>query len=172
MKTSKDEHIEHAVNLMDYVSDGQAWDMTRQARTVVEVPTLDPADVEVTTDKMGRPVVIIPDAVALALNVAREQGWREIPDVAWGDSQYQPHWSSAYAAVNVIFDVLAVSPGEELRVHDAVSNGVRYAAYYNAVVGRSAWDDQTSWWRDFPNDNHLHVHGGVHLDQHGVQWAG
>jgi hypothetical protein len=87
------------------------------------------------TDKMGRKVTIIPDAMAVALREASHAGWVEIVGMADG-------YSRDYAP-GTVPHTLATELLDYWRADGAATC---------LVVGESGWDDAAAWWA--PSTSH------------------
>lgn len=138
--------------------------------------TIDPADVAVYADKMGREVIVIPDDVARALRREINRGWCEIPGVADGYSRKFPEGTWVYAAVQVILAAYAASDIPDVRddrAHDQAAAARQWAGgdwphTYAFIVGESGFDATEAWWRDYDNTTDLHLHANPSTSRAGA----
>ena len=95
--------------------------------------------VAMTTDKMGRTVILVPDEIARLLSSHQDEGWREVADVGWGCSREFP-------------------AGHPVTEAAALIDAVREAAgnLHAMVVGVGDWDPDTRYWRDYLGNRDLH----------------
>ncbi|MEU9354936.1 hypothetical protein AB0D65_29075 [Streptomyces griseoloalbus] len=133
--------------------------------TTAPAPALTAADVTVTTDNMGRVYAVIPDDVARLLAVASLEG---VDMNARGydpqESVVHPADSWAAATVRVIFDALLDCPDVTEDVHEWGLGQYRTwggGTFWGFIVGRSGWDADTRWWRDYDRTGHLRVRGSA-----------
>lgn len=124
------------------------------------------ADITVTVDCIGREVIVIPDAVAEWMRAQVQHGWREIPDVAHGHSRpFAPgtHMHACTMAIMEAYGASSIPAGLDARDQDrAIAQRAWAACGFQmivAVVGRSGWDDDAAWWRDYDTTRHLHIPG-------------
>lgn len=95
--------------------------------------------ITLTTDAMGRTVVLVPDETARLLTAHQDEGWREVPDVGWGCSRRFP-------ADHPV--TLAAAPIEAaLQAHGVV---------HALVAGVGDWNPFTRCWRNYLQHRDLH----------------
>ncbi|MER7331705.1 MULTISPECIES: hypothetical protein [unclassified Micromonospora] len=138
-------------------------------QTAVILPTLTAADVTVTTDHMGREVIVIPDVFARLMRDITRDGWREFPGVADGESRKFPAGGWMFRTTATIVAAYAASPipaGATGHDADRYRQSRQYAEHgcgYAFIVGAAGWDADARWWRDYPLTKGLHVHASPHL---------
>lgn len=124
-------------------------------------------DITVTTDYLGRVVVVIDDDLAVHLRQLSQKGWRDIPDVNYGDSDKVLDGTPDAATLQVILDAVATSaPSEQDR------SIARRGSFYGFVVGTSGWDATRRIWRDYSGTRHLHPTGSIVRNRDGWRFAG
>ncbi|MFI6340755.1 hypothetical protein [Streptomyces sp. NPDC050535] len=127
-------------------------------------PVLTPDAVTVTTDRMGRLYAVIPDDVARPLTIASHKGID--PEARGIFFESDPHPADSWAATTVrtVFEAVLSSP---LAAEDNHAWGLnQYRKYdggtfYGFIVGESAWDANTRWWRDLARTRDLCVRGNA-----------
>lgn len=126
--------------------------------------TLTVTDVTVTTDGMGRPYAIVPDDVARLLHTASRAGID--PEARGIYFETTPHPADSWVATTVrtIFDAVLASPVAD---DDHHAHGLwQYrkwdgGTFYGWIVGESAWDADTRWWREYGKHNDLISRGAT-----------
>lgn len=133
-------------------------------------------DVTVTADKMGRPVVVLPDDAACWLTEASRAGWSEVLGMGYGHSRaYDPATPEHAAAVTILAAVVEDDPNH---CAPGTTETARRGSFYGHIVGRSAWDTETEWWSyaiTDPAHQALTCSGSLHVRNHWTgpaHWAG
>ncbi|MFJ2745264.1 hypothetical protein ACIO3O_37030 [Streptomyces sp. NPDC087440] len=130
--------------------------------TTATPPALTTDDITVTTDAMGRLVVIVPDDVARPLTTASHEGVnpkaRSLTGIVSRD-----HAADSWAALTIRTIFAAVLDAYQARTipeHVHMYGLSQYAKWdggtlYGHVVGTSGWDTDTRWWREYRKHNDL-----------------
>lgn len=138
---------------------------------------LDPADIEVTWDRSGRDVIVVPDDVARAMRARVQKGWKEWRGQAFGESiRFHPgHWM--YDITVKILAAYGDSPVPSTETGSDIgwAEGARRRARGDGgfqpeatvpIVGRSGWDPETRDWVDYQGNIDLHVGAYPNVEKH------
>ncbi|WP_406834800.1 hypothetical protein ACICHK_00065 [Streptomyces sp. AHU1] len=129
-------------------------------------PTLTTNDVTVTTDHANRPYAVIPDDIARPLAIASLKGIDPEVRGIFFESDAHPADSWAATTVRTIFEALLASPLAREDVHTWGLGQYREfdgGTFYGFIVGESAWDPETRWWRDCDRARDLCVRGNASI---------
>ncbi|MFB8023577.1 hypothetical protein ACFC36_33945 [Streptomyces rubiginosohelvolus] len=131
---------------------------------MARTPVLSTSDVTVTTDNSGRLYAIVPDEIARRLNAASREGIDPNARGAFFRSVTHPADSWTATTVRTVFEsVLSARPemGQDLssglglyRTHDG-------GDFRGFIVGESAWDSATRWWREYGQHDDLITQGAA-----------
>ncbi|MFI6661538.1 hypothetical protein ACIBL8_39160 [Streptomyces sp. NPDC050523] len=104
-------------------------------------------EVTVTTDKGGRPVVLLPDDVIAALNTASR---RDVTDYGIEGSESRRYPANSWEArtIQTIFDAVTACPD----IEDSDKHAVKYGTFHGAVVAHRHYNQDTRWWADYLRD--------------------
>jgi hypothetical protein len=123
-------------------------------------------------------VFVIPDDVARVLRRAGKAGWVEVPGFAYGEGDRYEAGTQVHAAANVLLAAARALPAAiddmDGQQRDTIVRDAHFGSFYPFVVGRSGWDDDARWWRDFDATDELRLPGSLHTWRGGaaVYWAG
>lgn len=121
----------------------------------------------VTSDHLGRTVVVLPDDVAAHLREVGQRSWIEIADVNHGYSAAVPADSEDGCLIRTILDAVAEHATDQRDQHIATDGG----SFYGFIVGESGWDAERRSWTDYQATRHLHVAGSIVRNyQHPRDW--
>ena len=132
-------------------------------------PVLD-SEVTVDADQGGRPVLVLPDEVAAAMEFERATGWTEFPGIASGSSRRFGPGMWMCEATETLMRVFAASAPLPQEIESAAAgrpdepwqdrkNAQNGWGFYGCIVGASGWDAELHGWVDYPGTRHLHVGG-------------
>jgi hypothetical protein len=101
-------------------------------------------DVTVTTDKGGRPVVLLPDDIIAALNTSSRTGVKDY-GIEGSESRRYPAESWEARTIQTIYAAVTASPD----VDDSDKRGIKCGYFYGAVIAHRHWNHDTRWWTDY-----------------------
>lgn len=115
---------------------------------VAPAPILGAGDVEVTRDRLDRPVLVIPDAAVTTMRTAVwGLHWSEIDAANVARSSYAKPGTPVHAAAVVLLTAAGVADGD---------------GFHGFVVGRSGWDTANRWWT--ADRDRLSLPGSMYVD--------
>ncbi|KUN57284.1 hypothetical protein AQJ46_47895 [Streptomyces canus] len=106
-------------------------------------------EVTVTTDKGGRPVVLLPDDIVAALNTSSRTDFRDY-GIEGSESRHYAADSWEAHTVQTIYSAVTASPGVEERD----KRGIECGYFYGAVIAHRHWNHETRWWADYDGQRH------------------
>ncbi|MFG3399036.1 hypothetical protein [Streptomyces parvus] len=131
---------------------------------MARTPVLSTSDVTVTTDNAGRLYAVIPDDAARQLNAASREGIDPNARGAYFQSARHPADSWTAITVRTIFEaVLTARPemGQDLSSGLGLYRTYDGGNFRGFIVGESAWDSVTRWWRECGQHDDLITHGAT-----------
>jgi hypothetical protein len=120
--------------------------------------------ITLTTDVLGRPVAVLPDAAVDLLRNAAAQTWHNFPGGWYGETDGFPANAPAGALCACIEQACEGTPPAGQPGHVDLSRVM--------VVAESGWDEDKHFWLNWHGWADGHVPGGITHDEAGYHIAG
>ncbi|MER5301389.1 hypothetical protein ABT039_18205 [Streptomyces lasiicapitis] len=132
------------------------------------VAPLTRAQITMTLDQWGQPVVVLPDDVAARLATSSRMG---IKDYGYCHFESRSYGSESYEtrAIRTIFEAVLATHPDALGLGQYERYGTGY--FCGWTVGASGWDMATRTWKDYAATKHLRVYD-LHLNHDGSSHFG